>query len=78
MLFLVYYSCAMPKSAVALVLSADDRERLSAWLRAPSTPQQVALRCRIALAAAQGQQDLEIAAQLKLNRHTPCAPGNGE
>src|SRR2546425_4184030 len=62
----------MPKSAMALTLSVEDQEQIGAWLRAPSTPQQVALRCRIALAAAQGQQDLEIAAQLKVNRHTPA------
>lgn len=57
---------------MALSLSVEDQQQISAWLRAPSTPQQVALRCRIALAAAQGQQDLEIAAQLKVNRHTPA------
>ena len=57
---------------MALALSVEDQEQIGAWLRAPSTPQQVALRCRIALAAAQGQQDLEIAARLKLNRHTPA------
>jgi transposase len=62
----------MPKSAMALTLPAGDQEQIGAWLRAPSTPQQVALRCRIVLAAAQGQQDLEIAAQLKVNRHTPA------
>jgi len=62
----------MPKSAMALALSVEDQEQIDAWLRAPSTPQQVVLRCRIALGAAQGQQDLEIAAQLKLNRHTPA------
>ena len=60
----------MPKSAVAVRLSVADQEQLSAWLRAPSTPQQVALRCRIALGAARGEQDLEIAARLKVNRHT--------
>ncbi len=57
---------------MALTLSVEDQEQIGAWLRASSTPQQVALRCRIALAAAQGQQDLEIAAQLKVNRHTPA------
>jgi transposase len=60
----------MPKSAMALRLSAADQEQIIAWLRAPSTAQQVALRCRIVLAAAQGHQDLEVAAQLKINRHT--------
>ncbi len=57
---------------MALILSMEDQEQINAWLCAPSTPPQVALRCRIALAAAQGQQDLEIAARLKVNRHTPA------
>jgi transposase/DNA-binding CsgD family transcriptional regulator len=60
----------MPKSAVALTLSAADQEQIGTWLRASATPQQVVLRCRIVLAAAQGQQDLEIAAELNINRHT--------
>src|SRR5574340_1342269 len=62
----------MPKSAMALHLSDADQERIGEWLRAPSTPQQVVLRCRMVLAAAQGLQDLEIAAQMKVNRHTPA------
>jgi transposase len=62
----------MSKSAVALNLANADQEQMANWLRAASTPQQVALRCRIVLAAARGQQDLEIAAQLKVNRHTPA------
>ena len=62
----------MPKSAVALNLSDVDQEQIGEWLRAASTPQQVVLRCRIVLAAAHGQQDLEIAAQMKVNRHTPA------
>jgi transposase len=61
----------MPKSAMALNLSDADQEQIGEWLRAPSTPQQVVLRCRMVLAAARGQQDLEIAAQRKVNRHTP-------
>ena len=60
----------MPRLAVALTLCSTDQDQLRAWLRAPSTPQQVALRCRILLTAARGCQDLEIAAELKLNRHT--------
>jgi transposase len=62
----------MSKSAVALNLSDADQEQMASWLRAASTPQQVVLRCRIVLAAARGQQDLEIAAQWKVNRHTPA------
>ncbi len=34
------------------------------------TPQQVALRCRIVLAAAQGESDLAIASAMNVNRHT--------
>lgn len=60
----------MPRLAVALTLCPADQDQLRAWLRAPSTPQQVALRCRILLTAAQGRQDLEVAAELQINRHT--------
>jgi transposase len=60
----------MPKSAMALALSVNDQEQLRRWLRAPSTPQQIVLRSRIALSACEGRQDLEIAAQLNINRHT--------
>ena len=37
---------------------------------AQGTPQQVALRCRIVLAAAEGQSDVAIAGQLSVNRKT--------
>jgi transposase len=60
----------MPRFAMALALSVDDQEQLHKWLRAPSTPQQVVLRSQIALSAHEGRQDLEIAAQLDINRHT--------
>jgi transposase len=60
----------MPKLAMALSLSDPDKEQLSTWLRAGSTPQQVVLRCRLVLSAAQGMQDLEIAAEHGVNRHT--------
>lgn len=62
----------MPKSAMALNLSDVEQAQIGEWLRASSTPQQVVLRCRMVLAAASGQQDLEIAAQMKVNRHTPA------
>lgn len=55
---------------MALSLSDLDTEQLSTWLRASSTPQQVALRCRLVLSAAHGMQDLEIAAEHSVNRHT--------
>jgi hypothetical protein len=53
-----------------LALRADQREQLEQWLAAHGTPQQVALHCRIVLAAAQGGSDLGIAAGLDVNRHT--------
>lgn len=47
-----------------------EKRQLSDWTAAFGTPQQVALRCRIVLAAAEGQSDYEIAAQLNVNRKT--------
>jgi len=62
----------MPKVASAVVLSEADRNQLESWVRAQFTPQQVALRSRILLMAADSKQDLEIAGELSVNRHTPA------
>jgi transposase len=62
----------MPRVASAVVLSETDRTQLESWVRAQFTPQQVALRSRILLMAAEGKQDLEIAGELSVNRHTPA------
>jgi transposase len=62
----------MPKIASAVVLSETDRNQLEKWVKAQFTPQQVALRSRILLLAAEGKQDLEIASALEVNRHTPA------
>src|SRR5436309_14014133 len=62
----------MPKVASAVVLSEADQNQLESWVRAQFTPQQVALRSRILLMAADGKQDLEIAGELSVNRHTPA------
>lgn len=62
----------MPKVASAVVLSEADRSQLEIWVRAQFTPQQVALRSRILLLASAGKQDLEIASELNVNRHTPA------
>ena len=51
-------------------LSANDLDQLVRWEAAQGTPQPVALRCRLILAAAAGKQDLEIAAAYDVNRHT--------
>jgi transcriptional regulator with XRE-family HTH domain/transposase len=53
----------MPRTSVVVSLADADRERLEGWVGAHGTPQQVALRCRIVLAAAAGATNLAIAAQ---------------
>ena len=60
----------MPKVARAVALSDADRDQLQDWIKATSTPQQMSLRARIVLMAADGRQDLEIAAELDVDRHT--------
>src|SRR5437879_6250322 len=49
---------------VVVVLSVEDREVLERWARRPKSSQALALRCRIVLAAADGQSSKEIAARL--------------
>src|SRR5438046_1327108 len=51
-------------------ISDVDRQKLQQWTAAHSTPQQVALRCRIVLAAAARESDVSIAKRLSLNRNT--------
>ena len=60
----------MARISPLVSLSADDLAQVVGWEAAPSTPQQVALRCRLVLAAASGKQDLEIASSYDVNRHT--------
>jgi transposase len=60
----------MPRISPVMSFSADDLDQLVRWEAAQGTPQQVALRCRLILAAAAGKQDLEIAAAYEVNRHT--------
>lgn len=60
----------MAKTAVSLVMSIEDHACLKGWESAQSTPQQVALRCRILLGACEGKSNQELAAQLNVNRHT--------
>jgi len=50
--------------------SPVEQEKLGHWIAAHGTPQQVALRCRIVMAAAAGQSDVAIAEQLSVNRNT--------
>jgi transposase len=53
-------------------LPPETRDQLEALVRARSTPQALAFRCRIVLHAATGAgpSNLEIAAELGCNRHT--------
>jgi len=60
----------MPLPLPALALSIRDREEIDRWLQAHGTPQQVALRSRIILAAAEGQSDCAVARNLEINRKT--------
>ena len=60
----------MPRPAPALPLQEAEQQQLRQWVSAFGTPQQVAVRSQIVLAAAQGQSDNAIAQQLDLNRKT--------
>ena len=52
------------------MLKDAEREVLERWARRPKSSQALALRCRIVLAAGEGQQSKEIAARLGCSRHT--------
>src|SRR5207248_4199958 len=47
-----------------------ERRQLEAWESSHGTPQQVALRCRIVLAAMAGQDNVSIAEELSVSRPT--------
>jgi transposase len=60
----------MPRPTPVLVVSEEQQERIEHWLAALGTPQQVALRSRIILAAGLGKSEAVIAAELNVNRKT--------
>lgn len=60
----------MSRKCVPVVLSEAEVIRLKQWVRANSTPQQVALRAGIILALADGGGDKHIAGQFKVHRFT--------
>jgi transposase len=64
------YFSSMPRHASPVNLTETDRLELERWVAAHRTPQQVSQRCQIVLAAAQGQQDKSIAADLDINFKT--------
>jgi transposase len=60
----------MPRHAVVIALNESERQELERWVSAHRTPQQVAQRCRIILAAAQGKRDKDIAESMNINSKT--------
>jgi transposase len=60
----------MFRSAPALTINQVEREQLQRLTRAGKTPQRVALRARIILAAADGRSNYAIAKALKITRPT--------
>jgi len=60
----------MPNTPLVIKLPAADRTQLQRWACAHSTPQQVALRCRIILGAIAGQDNTSIAEDLGVSRPT--------
>jgi transposase len=60
----------MSRRAMLVAISEADRQELKLWVSAHRTPQQVAQRCRIILAAAKGQQDKDIAKSMEVNFKT--------
>ena len=54
----------------AVTLTAEERQELEALARQPSAPQQLALRARIVLAAADGANNAQIARQLHIEADT--------
>ena len=66
----------MPQRA-EVVLSEEEREVLERWARRPKSAQALALRCRIVLAAADGESSTEIAARLGCStRHGRSVAGS--
>jgi transposase len=53
-----------------VVLSDEQREVLERWAKRPKSSQALALRCRIVLAAADGESSVGIAERLGCSRHT--------
>jgi len=66
----VWYFAYMPRHAPPVNLIETDRQELERWVSAHHTPQQVSQRCRIVLAAANGQENAVIADDVGLNFKT--------
>ena len=57
----------MPNRGVAIELEPADRMQLETWQSSHGTPQQVALRCRIILAALAGEDNVSICEELAVS-----------
>ena len=60
----------MPKSINPLPISFAQRQILEAWIRAHNTPQSIALRAKIALLAAGGLSNVQVARESGVSRPT--------
>jgi transposase len=60
------------RAAPAIKLSDDDRMLLERWARGRSTPARLVLRSKIALLAASGLLNKQIAAELRCGAKTVC------
>ena len=60
----------MAGARVTVTLTDEERETLERWARRPKSSQALALRCRIVLAAAEGEASKDIAARLGCNAST--------
>src|SRR3954451_14162005 len=62
----------MPSGPVceALVMTAEEKQKLESWARRPKTTQRLALRARIILKCATGMLNQEVARELRLDVHT--------
>jgi len=60
----------MSRISPRVSLAEAEREQLQQWVAAHGTPQQVALRCRIVLAAAAGETNLQIGAACQVDVKT--------
>jgi DNA-directed RNA polymerase specialized sigma24 family protein len=60
----------MPRPTPVLIVSEEQQKQIEQWLAALGTPQPVALRSRIVLAAGLGKSEAAIAAEMNVNRKT--------
>ena len=60
----------MAGARVTFTLTDEERETLERWARRPKSSQALALRCRIVLAAADGEHSKDIAARLGCSAST--------